>query len=63
MNLKSSLKETLASNWAIPLLLFSVGFLWKLFFISHRDICLDEPFTIFHAQQSISHILALSGTR
>ena len=59
MNLKSSLKETLSSNWAIPLLLFSVGFIWKLFFISHRDVCLDEPFTIFHAQQSIGHILAL----
>lgn len=59
MNLKSFLKKTLSSNLAIPILLFGIGFLWKLFFISQRDICLDEPFTIFHAQQSIGHILTL----
>lgn len=59
MNKKSILKETLSSDLTISILLFSIGFLWKLFFISHRDIGLDEPFTIFHAQQSINHILAL----
>jgi uncharacterized membrane protein len=59
MNKKSNLKETLSSDLAISMLLFSIGFLWKLSFIYHRDICLDEPFTIFHAQQSIRHILSL----
>ena len=60
MSSKLTHKELL-SNWVVPFLLFGVGFLWKLFFISHRDVCLDEPFTIFHAQQSIGHILALSA--
>lgn len=59
MNLKSLLKGTMFSDLVIPLLLFCIAFLWKLFFISHRDICLDEPFTMFHAQQSIVHILTL----
>ena len=58
---KISLKEILSSNWVIPVLLFSISFLWKIFFISLRDICLDEPFTIFHAQRSIGQILTLSS--
>ena len=51
--------KAILSNWLVPFLLFSIGFLWKIFFITHRDVCLDEPYTIFYAQQSIGDILAL----
>ncbi len=43
----------------IPALLFLIAFIWKLLFINHRDICVDEPFTIFNAQKSILGILKL----
>ena len=43
----------------IPALLFIIAFFWKLLFINHRDICVDEPFTIFNAQKSIAGILKL----
>ncbi|MBK6962996.1 MAG: glycosyltransferase family 39 protein [Bacteroidales bacterium] len=46
-------------NIYIPALLFIIGFFWKLYFINHRDICIDEPFTIFNAQKSIGGILKL----
>lgn len=51
-------KQTI-SNVYIPALLFIVAFCSKLFFINSRDICLDEPFTIFHAQFSVWDILRL----
>jgi len=41
------------------LFLFSLA--WKLLFISYRDICIDEPFTLFHAQRSIADIWNLSS--
>ena len=43
----------------IPIVLFGVAFTWKFFHIDARDICLDEPFTIFNAQDSILNILKL----
>jgi mannosyltransferase len=43
----------------IPEILFLVSFVWKFAFIDNRDICLDEPFTIFHAQDSLINILKL----
>lgn len=47
-------------NFYIPLFLLLVGFFWKIFYIDHRDICLDEPFTIFNAQKSIGEIIKIS---
>jgi len=47
-------------NVYIPISLFLAGFLWKIFYIGYRDICLDEPFTIFNAQKSIGEIINLS---
>ncbi len=41
--------------------LFFLSFIWKLFFIVQRDICIDEPFTIFHAQKSLWDIWLLSS--
>lgn len=43
----------------IPLLLFVAGFVWKFIFIDARDVCIDEPFTIFNAQKSLREILLL----
>ncbi len=45
----------------IPLILFIVAFAWKLVFIESRDICIDEPFTIFHAQQNVLDIIKLTA--
>jgi hypothetical protein len=46
-------------NFYVPALLFAISFVWKLFYIDARDICLDEPFTIFHAQSSVIDIIKL----
>ena len=46
-------------NIIIPLLLFIAGFVWKFIFIDARDVCIDEPFTIFNAQKSLKEILLL----
>ncbi|MBN2820864.1 MAG: glycosyltransferase family 39 protein [Bacteroidales bacterium] len=43
----------------IPSAFFLTAFLWKYINAGSRDICLDEPFTIFHAQESIKNILLL----
>jgi uncharacterized membrane protein len=53
-------KDSKLLNFYIPLFLLFVGFFWKIFYIEHRDICLDEPFTIFNAQKSIGEIIKLS---
>ena len=47
------------NNFYIPITLFVIAFCSKLLFIESRDICLDEPFTIFHAQFPIADILSL----
>ncbi|OFX91540.1 MAG: hypothetical protein A2W97_04920 [Bacteroidetes bacterium GWE2_40_63] len=41
------------------ILIFLTAFVSKLVFIGTRDICLDEPFTIFNAQKSLLDILRL----
>jgi hypothetical protein len=43
----------------IPVTLFLIAFIWKFIAIGNRDICLDEPFTIYHAQSDISDIIKL----
>lgn len=46
-------------NIYIPALLFLIAFVWKFFYIGARDVCIDEPFTIFNAQRSLKDILLL----
>ena len=46
-------------NVYLPIILFLIAFLWKFYYIDTRDICLDEPFTIFHAQHSLWDIIKL----
>lgn len=43
----------------LPITLFLVSFVTKFLYINTRDICLDEPFTIFHAQFTVWDILSL----
>lgn len=44
----------------LPLLLFIANLIFKLFFIEKRDVSIDEPYSIFFAQKSISDILSLA---
>jgi glycosyltransferase involved in cell wall biosynthesis len=46
-------------KYIIPILLFLVAFVWKVMYIGARDICLDEPFTIFNAQLNLLDIIKL----
>ncbi|HUX54067.1 MAG TPA: glycosyltransferase family 39 protein [Williamwhitmania sp.] len=41
--------------------LFAFSSIWKWLFISYRDICIDEPFTLFHSQGGIVDIWNLSS--
>lgn len=41
--------------------LFIFSAIWKLLFITYRDICIDEPFTLFHSQRGIVDIWNLSS--
>jgi len=47
-------------DYYVPVILVLTAFIWKFFFIDYRDICNDEPFTIFHAQKSLSDIIKIS---
>lgn len=47
-------------NLYLPLALFLICFIFKFIFIEKRDISIDEPFSIFHAQQDLKHIFSLS---
>lgn len=53
-------KDSKLLNFYIPLFLLFAAFFWKIPYIGYRDICLDEPFTIFNAQKSIGEIIDLS---
>ncbi len=47
-------------NHYLPVLLFLLCLVFKFIFIDKRDISIDEPFSIFHAQQDLKHIFYLS---
>ncbi len=53
------LSQKTLTGFLVPALLFLVAFIWKYSLIEQRDISLDEPFTIFHAQMSLSEIIKL----
>ena len=52
-------KDFRYSSQIVGIILFALAFVSKLIFIDSRDICIDEPFTIFHAQKSVLDILRL----
>lgn len=47
-------------NIYLPCLLFLIAFFWKFFYLETRDICIDEPYTIFNAQLSAAEVIKLS---
>ncbi|NCB07044.1 MAG: DUF2723 domain-containing protein [Bacteroidia bacterium] len=53
------LSQKTLTGFLVPALLFLVAFIWKYSFIEQRDISLDEPFTIFHAQSCLTDIIRL----
>ena len=53
------LSQKTLTGFLVPALLFLVAFIWKYSLIEQRDISLDEPFTIFHAQMSLAEIIKL----
>lgn len=52
-------KDSRLLNIYVPVLLFMIGFFWKLYFINYRDISIDEPYSIFNAQKSVADILKI----
>jgi mannosyltransferase len=53
-------KDSRLFNLYIPLFLVLIGLTWKIFYLDHRDICVDEPFTIFSAQKTIGEIINIT---
>lgn len=51
------LKDLLYKTQALPYVFFLLNFLLKFIFIDTQDICIDEPFTIYHAQFGVSDII------
>jgi len=52
-------KESKLLNLYVPILLFLIAFCRKLFYINQRDLCLDEPYSVFNAQKSLADILKI----
>jgi len=53
MGIRNLLKKT----ETLPYLFFIINIAFKLVFINAQDICIDEPFTIYHAQFGIGDII------
>lgn len=53
-------KDSRILNLYIPILFVLVAFVWKLFYMDYRDICLDEPYSVFNAQKSVAEIINIS---
>lgn len=45
------------SDQLIMLAIISFSFFWKLPYLGVRDLCLDEPFTLYHSQKSMLGII------
>jgi uncharacterized membrane protein len=53
-------KDSKLLNFYIPFFFVLVAFIWKLFYMDDRDICLDEPYSVFNAQKTVSDIIKIS---
>lgn len=53
------INKHLLLNFLIPGIFILVNFIIKFAVIDYRDICHDEPFTIFHAQQDLKSLFAI----
>jgi hypothetical protein len=45
------------SDQLVMLAIISFSFFWKLPYLGGRDLCLDEPFTLYHSQKSVMAII------
>jgi uncharacterized membrane protein len=43
----------------VMLAIISFSFFWKLPYLGVRDLCLDEPFTLYDSQKSVKEIVSL----
>jgi uncharacterized membrane protein len=43
----------------IALFLFLLNFLLKVFYLGYRELTIDEPFSVFHAQMPVSNIVRI----
>lgn len=50
-------RKLLNNSFTLPVILFCFNFFLKLFYLTDQDICIDEPFTIYHAQFDIHDIV------
>jgi hypothetical protein len=53
----NSKNQSLLVKVIVPVLLFVICFVIRLIYLTTQDICIDEPFSIYHAQGSISDII------
>lgn len=53
MRVRNLLKKT----ETLPFVFFIINVLFKLIYIDAQDICIDEPFTIYHAQFAVRDIV------
>lgn len=49
--------QSLLVKTLTPLLLFVICFVLRIIYVSAQDICIDEPFSVFHAQSSVKDII------
>ena len=61
--IKHYVKNRFSIDFWIAALLFIICFVWKAFYLNARDLCLDEPYTLFHAQQGLKHVVELSFSK
>lgn len=50
-------RDLLKKTETLPFVFFVVNVLFKLIYIDAQDICIDEPFTIYHAQFAVRDIV------
>ncbi|HCY46520.1 MAG TPA: hypothetical protein DHU89_07530, partial [Flavobacteriales bacterium] len=59
MTIATRLKDFLHkyADQLVILAIISFSFFWKLPYLGVRDLCLDEPFTLYHSQKSVLGII------
>lgn len=54
---KSHLSNLNNAHWFWAVLLFAFGIVLRCFWIEARDLSIDEPFSVYHAQKSVGDII------
>ena len=52
----SFFKKSSNNCFLIILIVFCFNLISKSYYLANNDIGMDEPFTLFHSQQSVAHI-------